>query len=428
MAVGKRVSAPPPRDSGHGRSALPAGAGIRRARPDYSLPATRLRLALGALLLAGVAGISPALSQNYDVTTLPFVDFNVALNDNGVIAGEILNPDGSVSLAEWSHGTLANLGVPSGLSGTITYVDSAGINDSGTIVGNVGTSTGFAAPFIYSNGTFTLLPPVSPLAGPGYANSINNLGQIVGGANGPKGEQGWLWSNGTYTSLPVVDDNTSALRINSSGTIVGNHYPNCCTQAAGYILSGSTVQYLSGGVNAINDAGVATGSNGMATVIHNGTETPILNLPSSGAAINSAGEIVGYYIPAATGVAQAFLWNPKSGAFDVTPNGYGVTADGYGNAEGVAVNDQGDILGVGVTATGHVQDFLLTPDANGALIPIPLDTVPPAPSGVPEPDTLLLFGFGLAAIVAGHRARLTRSSSGTLAPHRSATRRERGFF
>lgn len=58
-------------------------------------------------------------AERYAVTPLPFIPFSdtggEALSSSGVVAGGIVNADGSVALAEWSNGALTRLGVPPGL-------------------------------------------------------------------------------------------------------------------------------------------------------------------------------------------------------------------------------------------------------------------------------------------------------------------------
>jgi hypothetical protein len=329
-------------------------------------------------------------SERYDVSPLPFIPFSgtggEALNNNGVVAGGIVNSDGSVSLAEWSKGVLTNLGIPPGLpSQDFDRPRVFGINDCGAVVGTIHTSAGDLPSrwFIYERGRFTVQPLADPKNLGGAAIGINNRGEVVGyDHTSSKCVVGWLWSNGAYSSLPVSGSSTTALGINSSGIIIGNRRLRFirrlltgqlrCKGERGYVLSRGTTQYLNGFVYAINDLGEAAGGSisdgqAMATVFNDGIATVILNLPSYAVGINSAASAVGYYQPAGGNRRHLFRWNANSGAFDLTP-------DGYHSAEAAAINDRGDILGFGETVSGKSQYFLLTPDPNGALTPKALVT------------------------------------------------------
>jgi uncharacterized membrane protein len=333
-------------------------------------------------------------AERYDVTPLPFIPFSntggEALSNNGVVAGGIANSDGSVSLAEWSKGVLTNLGAPPGLpSRDFNMPRVFGINDRGTVVGTIHTSAGDLPSrwFIYELGQFIVLPLADPTDLGGAAIGINNRGEVVGYDHTASNRVvGWLWSDGAYSRLPVSGTSTAALGINSSGTIIGNRRLRLIrrlltgqlrsTGERGYFLSRGTTQYLTGFVYAINDLGEAAGgsiSNGqaMATVFKNGIATVILSLPSSAIGINSAASVVGSYQPAGYSRRHLFRWSANSGAFDLTP-------DGYRSAEAAAINDRGDILGFGETASGKSQYFLLTPDPNGGLTPKALIATPPA--------------------------------------------------
>jgi uncharacterized membrane protein len=196
---------------------------------------------------------------------------------------------------------------------------------------------------------------------------------------------GWLWSDGAYSRLPVSGTNTTALGINSSGTIIGNRRFRLIrrlltgrlrpTGERGYVFGHGTTQYLTGFVYAINELGEAAGgsvSDGqtVATVFKNGIATAILSLPSFAVGINSAASVVGSYQPTGYNRRHLFRWSANSGAFDLTP-------DGYRSAEAAAINDRGDILGFGETLSGKSQYFLLTPDPNGGLTQKTLITAPP---------------------------------------------------
>jgi hypothetical protein len=329
-------------------------------------------------------------AERYEVTPLPFIPFSdtggEALNNNGMVAGGIANSDGSVSLAEWTNGVLTNLGVPPGLPNVDFNTPRVfGLNDCGAVVGTIRTSAGNlpSRSFIYDRGCFTVLPLADPTHLGGAAIGINNRGDVVG-YDHTSGNRivGWLWSDGTYSSLPVSGTHTAALGINSSGTIIGNRRLRLIrrlltgqlrsTGERGYVLSDGTTQHLTGFVNAINDLGEAAGGSSsdgqsMAAVFKNGIATVILDMPSSAVGINSAASVVGSCQPDGNKRRHLFRWSSNSGAFDLTP-------DSYVSAEAAAINDRGDILGFGETGSGESRYFLLTPDPNGELIPKALTT------------------------------------------------------
>jgi probable HAF family extracellular repeat protein len=336
------------------------------------------------LSLTLVTSLASGAAERYTVTALPFFNTRgAALSNAGVVAAGMVNPDGSVSLGQWSNGTLTKLGAAPGLPREFNKVRPFGINDSGAIVGTIYTSAGElpARTFIYSGGRFTVLPLVKPTHLGGTAIGINSSGAVVGyDTTATHREEGWLWSNGAYSSLPVSGDDTVAFGINSSGTIVGNRTINtiqrlltgCCEGARGYVVRHGTTEYLDGFVNAINDRGEAAGASSSAhdaraTVFRNGVATAILSLPSSAVGINSAGDVVGSYQPSGS-TSHVFLRKANSGAVDLTP-------EGYRYAMAAAINNRDEVLGFGETASGGFQYFLLRPDPNGALVPKRLPSV-----------------------------------------------------
>jgi probable HAF family extracellular repeat protein len=217
------------------------------------------------------------------------------------------------------------------------------------------------------------------------AIGINSRGQVVGfDRTSNQNTQAWLWSDGVYSRLSVSGTNTVAVGINSSGVIVGYRRVNFIRRLLtgqyrhsgqmGYVSGHGTTQYLNGPVHAINDLGVAAGAStppghvmrtrakgeAMATVFKDGIATAIVSLPSAAFGVNSAGDVIGSY-RAGSG-SRAFIWSSKCGALDITPAG-------YRSAVAAAINNRGDVLGYGETASGAPQDFLLTPDPNGELMP-----------------------------------------------------------
>lgn len=330
----------------------------------------------------------PLSAARYSLTTLPFtIPDSIALNNDGVVTGGIVNPDGSIALGKWFKGVLTNLGGPSGLPSGFNRVRPFGINASGAIVGAIYTSAGElpARAFVHRHGSYTVLPLLHATDLGGVAIGINGRGAVVGfDRTSNHNTQGWLWSDGAYTTLAVSGTDTVAVGINSSGTVVGYRRVNLIQRLLtgqyrrsgemGFVLSDGTTRYLNGPVHAINDLGVAAGAStsrrhvmttrlkgeATATVFKNGIATSILSLPSAAFGINSAGDVIGSY-QAGSG-SRAFTWSSESGAFDITPAG-------YRSAVAAAINNRGDILGYGETASGAPQDFLLTPDPNGEVMP-----------------------------------------------------------
>ena len=331
--------------------------------------------------------------QRYDVTSLPFIPFSgtggEALSSTGAVVGGILNPDGSVSLAEWFKGRLTDLGAPPGLpSRDFSRLRVFGVNGSGTIVGTIHTSAGDlpSRAFLCDRGRFTVLPLMDPTHLGGAAIGVNSRGEVVGYDHTSSNRTtAWLWSNDTYSSLPISGTNVVAFGINSGGTIIGNRTLGLlrrlltgqfhCTGQRGYVLSQGTAQHLNGFVYAINNLGQAaggaiSGGKALAAVFENGIATVFLNLPSAAVGINSVADVVGFYHPAGCDLRRLFIWSANSGVFDLTP-------DGYRSAEAAAINDHGQVLGFGETVSGERPYFLLTPDPNGVLTPKALMTTRP---------------------------------------------------
>jgi probable HAF family extracellular repeat protein len=126
------------------------------------------------------------------------------INDRGQLVGDF-------SITPFDAGCFLDAG------GSFTRIDfpgaefteDCGINNSGEIVGNAGVSSGNIG-FLFSGGTFSTLP--------GFPSGINNKGQIVGYLNG----HGFLDSDGSFTRIDVPGStSTEAFGINDNGQIVG---------------------------------------------------------------------------------------------------------------------------------------------------------------------------------------------------------------
>jgi hypothetical protein len=81
-----------------------------------------------------------------------------------------------------------------------SYTQAIGINDAGQIVGYFGSSSGNQG-FLNSGGTFTTLMSPVPVEAP-FAFGIYDRGQIVGYSN-EQMPQGFLDNGGTFTAINV---------------------------------------------------------------------------------------------------------------------------------------------------------------------------------------------------------------------------------
>jgi len=159
------------------------------------------------------------LYSNGTMTSLPEPGFTGgfgcaadAVNNTGQIAGECLDTSGNAHLVLWQNGAVTDLDTP----GTGTFLQAISINNNGQIAGTVftgGTSEGF----LYSNGTITSL-------GSFLAASINDHGVMVGGPS--------IDSAGTVQNLNTLIPAGSgyqiqnATAINDNGQIVANTTSN----------------------------------------------------------------------------------------------------------------------------------------------------------------------------------------------------------
>jgi probable HAF family extracellular repeat protein len=355
---------------------------------------TRQIAVFGVAVLLSMVGRS-ACGQ-YSVTDLG-PGKACAINASGQVAGQT----GSGYAFLYSNGTMTNLGA---LGGSESFA--FGINDSGQVVGFADASSGQSYAFLYSNGTMAQLGTL-----PGDLNSeaagINDSGQVVGDSGSNAGYQAFLYSNGTMTGFGNF--NSTAYGINASGQVVGvNAYTSSADHA--FLYSNGTMTdlgILPGGTNSsatgINASGEVVGNSFTGTsgggyqhafLYSHGTMTDLGLLPgcdlSCACGINASGQVVGYSgvaaIPAsrltsANGIKASGPLAPLTDAGDsggaflysngtmtnlntlINPN------SGWTLEEANAINDSGQIVGLGINPSGQSDAFLLTPltpgDANG---------------------------------------------------------------
>lgn len=253
-----------------------------------------------------------------------------------------------------------------------------GINNAGDVVGcSVAVINGnpTSRAFVYRNG---LMMDIGSLVngGTSCANDINDAGQITGDSATATGEtRGFIYTNGTMTSLGNAGDSSSGVAISSGGLVAGtaNNYNGSAIGSFRYDARLSPPQVdigtlggvviLSRGTNATGDiVGLAANasSRGTSFLYRNGTLTDLgsaLGFPSIANAINDQGHIVG------SRTEGGYLY--VNGAVTTLPS-----LRGNGNSPS-SINNGGQIVGHSWTETGN-HAYVITQgqitDLNDAIV------------------------------------------------------------
>ncbi len=257
------------------------------------------------------------------------VTFPVGINNNGVIALQYNEEDGSAHSATLKDGVYTIIDVP-GTAGTLV---SAPNMEGQIVLGYWNLPDGFMHTALYTRGSYDLLPDV-----PGSQNTspsaINARGDISGVAW--SGDfvlvHGYIWDGASYTVFdhPNTDiPQTLAFGINNRGQIVGQYT----------MENGESHAFLKDG-----DAYTEIAFPGAANTAAFG--------------INDSGEIVGLYGDAGPG---PFGFAVGSQGFILSKGVFTTLA--YPGAESsfpLAINDTGEIVGVYVDAQGGFHGYLAT--------------------------------------------------------------------
>jgi probable HAF family extracellular repeat protein len=150
------------------------------------------------------------------------------INDKGVVAGVIVTGDGQSGNKGviWSGGKTTILGTQFGTGPQNVIV--TGINDGGTVIGSVMTTTATSEtlhPFTWSGGKTTFLPTL----GGSYSRveAINASGVAAGFSSNSKNvDQAVVWSGGKLKPLGYLPGDTlsGATAIDSAGDVVGESF------------------------------------------------------------------------------------------------------------------------------------------------------------------------------------------------------------
>ena len=359
---------------------------------------------------------APPVTRYYltDLGTLSGGTFSqpITINASGVIAGSSTLSNNDQHAVLWSSkGQIHDLGT---LGGSNSVAN--GLNNAGIAVGQAETSAsdpnredfcGFGShltcqPFLWQN---DVLNPLATLGGNnGVANRINRWGTVVGYAENtivdshcpaPQKFQ-YLpvaWKDGRPIPLRIPKGDTEgvAFTINNSGQIVGTS--GTCTTLNPiwlfYLLPAHALLWDNGRMVDLGSLGGSYGN--MAVFINNGGQVVGLSdlagdttshgflwtratgmkdlgtypgdIGSAAISINDLGVIVGLSVVDANGDSRAVVWNngvltDLNTLVQANPPLYLITA--------CAINNNGEISGLGVTSSGEIHTYRAAPIQNGS--------------------------------------------------------------
>ena len=274
------------------------------------------------------------------------------------------------------------------------------INNAGQIVGSADTSSAHRA-FLYSGGVMTDL---GTIGGAGSdALGISDNGQVTGSSDiaGGGTYHAFRYAGGIMTDLGTLGGTSSVGRsINNAGQVTGVSVHAFLSTGGGLTDLGTFGGATSGG-SAINNAGQVAGGAALPNVFPQlghaflyswGSKTDLGTLGTDSAAygINELGQTVGLSY---TGSRYHAFMTFEGALYDLNGLIPDLTASGFSYLDTANdINDNGWIVGTGVTAGGVTHAFLA--------------------QVVPEPASTVLLGLGTVLLAARQRQSRYR-------PHRS---------
>ena len=336
-----------------------------------------------------------------DLGALPGVNssHSDAINDSGMIVGQSQNGKIDPSLHQptavatyWIHGHLRRL---PGLRGTQSFA--MGVNNGGVMVGWASNTTPYTTSPWGNLGTEQRavlwragkrIKDLGTLGGPAaVAYLVNSHGAVTGQsltndtvnqATGMPTADPFLWRNNRMQDLGTLGGvNGSPVALNDRGEVAGQsdlkgdaaYHP--FLWSAGKMIDLGTLGGTNGFPYAMNNAGHVVGSADLsANNVHHGflwRDRKMIDLGvakgktcSTAFDVNSKDQVVGESHTCGSDPKQiAILWQ-KGHIVDlntlVSP-----AAPGWRLAEGLAINNRGDIAAYGIPPNGHVHIVLLVP-------------------------------------------------------------------
>jgi probable HAF family extracellular repeat protein len=165
------------------------------------------------------------------VQTLSRVPWEIAINNNGQVAGTFKTAAGVLHGFLWQKGVYTDLGTLGGIEPATDLPDvgpfgskAVAINDKGQVIGFSVTPAGERHAFLWQQGVMTDLGTLAD--GKGYSEpvAINNRGQVIGyTTNAHGGSSAFVWQKGVMTELKPLPGAKYVVisAINKRGQIVG---------------------------------------------------------------------------------------------------------------------------------------------------------------------------------------------------------------
>ena len=299
------------------------------------------------LLFAELAFTAPIGCEITDLGTLNgSSSYAFAVNNLGQVAGK----SGNYAYFWDSQNGMISLGTLSG-----GFSKGYGINDYGQIVGNSGSAGSWQA-FIWDsiNGMRSV--------GTHGAQDINNKGQVVGGVSA------YIWDEIHGVTFLGISD-SYAYGVNNNGQVVGRYdgYTAFFWDSNDGMTPLGALGGYDGHAMSINDAGEVVGwadvANGDAHAFIWNKDEGMTDLGTLGGllsranGINNTGEVVGW--SHTLDRSQAFYWSKTTGTINLNLL-LAENSEWSYLKDATAINDNGQIVGQGITKTGQTQAFLMT--------------------------------------------------------------------
>ncbi len=289
---------------------------------------------------AGVAvghGLSPTLQQHAlvwpgsgvtDLTPSNALAEASGISEGGLVAGWARNPSGATEAVRWTSGVPSLLGWLPGHIGSFAQ----DVSDSGLVAGWSVTTVGDPVAVVWTGGTIQAIGPLQS-----WAFAVSEAGDVAGHRWVGVEKQGFRWRAGVLDLLPDLGlGSVSAVGISPGGRIAGS---------AASPLDGHLHGVVWGTDLAPQDLGLFRGV--FSTAATDASDAGV----AVGGALNAEGDVF-----------AAIVWR-GAGAEDL--NTLIQPGSGWILKEAQAVNERGEIVGIGQKGGQASRPFILRPDCDG---------------------------------------------------------------